>query len=195
MARDPKGGRFSNELLLSGAAFVFALVLGATAAATESIGDLTPCGVASAELEIMLPGALPPSNLRSSDLDAVRGINHRASLGRAMYEAGLRRKREDAGEFTPEARYRSPSNPDEARVRIQEEYGPDSILTRSADTVAALADGAEKSAAKPFAGMATVTESIVNRSGEALGFDPIDVPRIKPRISGKRAGVYVSTRW
>lgn len=145
--------------------------------------------------EDLLGRAVPSRGLRATELDAVRGINDRAALNRAMREAEATKKRRDAGEFDPELRYRAPSNPNEARQRIQEEYGPDSILTRSASTVAAIADGAEKGAAKPFSGMASVTESIVNRGGDALGLDPIDVPRIKPRISGKRAGVYVSTDW
>ena len=136
-----------------------------------------------------------PGGLRATDLDSVRAVNDRSALDRAMRDADIQRKRREAGEFEPERRYRSPSNPYEAQRRIQEEYGPDSILTRGASTVAAIAGGVEKGSAKSLDGMASVTESIVNRGGDALGFDPIDVPRLKPRISAKRAGVYLSTKW
>jgi len=198
MAYALQGGRRSHCLHLAGlASLVFTAIFAITVGPAIASGDAAEVEpiVDAVELEIMLPGALPPPNLRMSDLDAVRRISDRAALGRAMREAETHRRRVDAGEFEPEQRYRRPSNPQEARQRIQEEYGPDSILTRSAGAVAAIADGVEKGSAKPFAGMADVTESIVNRSGEALGFGKIDVPRLKPRIIGRRAGVYVSTRW
>lgn len=143
----------------------------------------------------VLGDAVPSQRLRAAELDAVRRVNDRAAFRRAMHDAEVMKRRRDAGEFDPELRYRAPRNPYQAHRRIQEEYGPDSILTRSASTMAAIANGVEKGSAKPFHGVASVTESIVNHGGDLLGLDPIDVPRIKPRIMGKRAGVYVSTDW
>jgi hypothetical protein len=195
MGNHPKGGRRAAALftvaLLSTA---IAALQTATALADNLDEERKPVANGEAPGDV-LDDAVPSQRLRASELDAVRRVNDRAALRRAMHDAELVKERRDAGEFDPIIRYRAPTNPYEARRRIQEEYGPDSILTRSAHTVAAIANGVEKGSAKPFSGMATVTESIVNSGGDLLGLDPIDVPRLKPRISGKRAGVYVSTRW
>jgi len=193
MGHHPTGGCALRPVLPIVALVLF-LTVPARAELTNST-DSAPSASSALDDEISLRGAVPSERLRASDLDAVRSVNDRAALSRALHEADLLRKRREAGEFDPEHRYRAPSNPNEAHKRIQEEFGPDSILTRSASTVAAIADGVERGGAKSLDGVATVTESLVNRGGDALGFDSIDMPRIKPRISGKRAGVYVSTDW
>lgn len=198
MAQHPNRRRVCLGILLGGVLYAASVppyakaalvIIAQQALPTETADDRAAVG------EFSLDGAMPSNRLRATDLDAVRSVNDRAALIRALHDAEMLRRRREAGEFDPELRYRSPSNPYEAHRRIQEEYGPDSILTRSASTVAAIADGVERGGAKSFDGVATVTESLVNRGGDALGFDTIDVPRLKPRISGKRAGVYVSTDW
>jgi hypothetical protein len=192
----PKGVRPTHRRQIAAAICLAVVIVSSSAAANEqdtpspSTANQGPRHPDEFSIDRVVPGGL-----RATDLDAVRRVNDRSALDRAMRDADIQRKRREAGEFEPERRYRPPSNPYEAQRRIQEEYGPDSIITRSASTVAAIAGGVEKGSAKSLDGVASVTESIVNRGGDALGFDPIDVPRLKPRISAKRAGVYVSTNW
>jgi hypothetical protein len=152
--------------------------------------------LADRPLETLLHRACAPNRLSASALDSVKAVNDRSTLFLAIRGAEREEKRRGGPEaFDPRLRYRLPSNADEAQRRIQDEYGPDSFLTRSVSTVAAIANAAERTSHRSLDEMTDATESIVNRSGEALGFDHVDVPHLRPRISGNRAGVYVSTRW
>jgi len=161
-------------------------------------------GAGSAALELTLSDHIAPGVLERacagnrpspSELDSVKRVSDRSALFLAIRGAELEEKRRGPEAFDPRLRYRLPSNAREAQRRVQEEYGPDSYFTRGVSTVAAIAGAAERTSHRSLDGVTDATESIVNRSGEALGFDRVEVPHLRPRISGNRAGVYVSTKW
>jgi hypothetical protein len=144
---------------------------------------------------LLLDRACANSRLDSSALDSVQAVTDRATLYKAIRGSEAEEKRQGPEAFDPRLRYRLPSNADDAERRVQRDYGPDSFLTRSVSTVAALANAAERTSHRSLDGVTDATESLVNRSGDALGFDSVAVPRLRPRLSGNRAGVYVSTKW
>jgi hypothetical protein len=169
------------------------LWLGQPARAELESDDLT---LPDPTLETLLGRACATNRLSASELDSVKAVSDRSTLFLAIRGAELEEKRRGGPEaFDPRLRYRLPSNANEAQRRIHEEYGPDSFLTRSVSTVTAIANAAERTSHRSLDGMTEATESLVNRSGEALGFDRVEVPHLRPRISGNRAGVYVSTKW
>ena len=122
-------------------------------------------------------------------LDAARRISDRRvwPLAAAAKQKGL-----TAGRATD---FKRPRNPHELVGVLRANYGPDSILTMSAESLAAIVKAAERGAQGPLDGVNAVAGGLAKRSGSMLGVSGLRLPKLQTKLSHRHAGVRLSTRW
>jgi len=136
------------------------------------------------------------SGVHLRDLDAVRRVNDRAKLVAAIQRAEVASaKREQLSERVLRHPYRRESDPTKIAAILRFEYGPDSVLTRSADAVAAIANAAEHGSQIPLDRVNHLTDSLATSSSQALGLPPPPDLRLRSRVTTRRAGISLSTKW
>ena len=85
--------------------------------------------------------------------------------------------------------------PDEATRMFREQYGPDSILTRSVSAVAVITNAAERSAQLPLDSINSVTESVSGVAQQLPGMGRLPTIKLKSKVDSHHFGVSVTTRW
>jgi len=85
--------------------------------------------------------------------------------------------------------------PDEAARIFREQYGPDSMLTRGATTVAIITNAAERSAQVPLEGINSVTRSVSEAGREIPGLRGLPDLKLKSRVDSRHFGISLTTKW
>ncbi len=85
--------------------------------------------------------------------------------------------------------------PDEATRMFREQYGPDSMLTRSASAIAVITNAAERSAQLPLNGINSVTESVSGVAQELPGMGRLPALKLKSKVDSHHFGVSLTTKW
>jgi hypothetical protein len=141
-----------------------------------------------------LAAACPGGTIRASDLDLAGRVDRRSSLDAAIRDTTAPRL------FTPDpldpASYRFADDPDKAAEAMRTQYGPDSFITRGAETVRALADVAGRGSQAPINGLGKLTDAIVDAGGRGTRApNPFTDMTLQPSVGLGEAGVNLSTRW
>ncbi|RMF25630.1 MAG: hypothetical protein D6760_00570 [Deltaproteobacteria bacterium] len=136
-----------------------------------------------------------PTTIHLRDLDAVRAVNERAALTAALARAqDERRRRELESDRLAKGKPWSVT-PREVADVLRIEYGAGSALTRGAAAVATIADAAERSTQAPLDRVNDVTQRLTRSSSQALGIPAPPKLTLRSRVSTRKAGVGVSTKW
>ncbi|HIF64267.1 MAG TPA: hypothetical protein EYG16_05285 [Deltaproteobacteria bacterium] len=85
--------------------------------------------------------------------------------------------------------------PDEATRMFREQYGPDSILTRSVSAVAVITNAAERSAQLPLDSINSVTEKVSGVAQEMAGIGRLPTIKLKSKVDSHHFGVSLTTKW
>ncbi len=145
-----------------------------------------------------LPACLPlleDEGLHLRDLDAVRGVNERAALEAALARAQADRRRQERESDRLAQGRLSSVTPREVAEVLRFEYGAGSAVSRSASAVASIADAAERGTQVPLDRVNAVTKRLAVSSSKALGLPSPPQLRLRSRVTTRKAGVGVSTKW
>ena len=141
----------------------------------------------------LLAAACPGTTIRASDLDLGGRVDRRSSLAAAI------RSSTDRHLLTPDpldpSTYRFADDPDEAAEAMRIHYGPDSFITRGAETVKALADVAGRGSQAPINGLGKLTDAIVDSSRGIRAPNPFSDLTLQPSVRFGEAGLNLSRRW
>ena len=151
--------------------------------------------VAAHDSAALIAAARPAQRIHCSNLDAVTHVSNRAAITAAIREAVPRDQRRVHAAFDEDGNYRRPKSPRAVAEVFADYYGPDSILTRSANAVAALADAAEKRTQAPLDRVEAVTDAIVDGTRKIPGLERIPDFKLKSKVSNTKASVTLSTSW
>ncbi len=140
-----------------------------------------------------LAAACPGGTIRAADLDLAGRVDRRSSLNAAI--RNTRDRRLLAPDPLDPASYRFADDPDEAAEAMRIHYGPDSFITRGAETVRALADVAGRGSQVPINGLGKLTDAIVDAGRGIRAPNPFTDMTLQPSVGLGEAGLNLSKRW
>jgi hypothetical protein len=85
--------------------------------------------------------------------------------------------------------------PEEATRMFREQYGPDSMLTRSASAIAVITNAAERSAQLPLDSINSVTEGVNQAAQKLPGMGRLPAIKLKSKVDSHHFGVSLTTKW
>ncbi len=143
----------------------------------------------------LVVAACPGTHLTVRDLELAALLQRKYALARAV-----RGDREPASSLLQAKGGSDPLHPftDDPRVAarvIQRDFGPDSLVTRSAQGVLALASVAERGSQVPLDRINVVADAIVEAGRQVLGMPSLPALRFRSHLGHEQAGVKLSASW
>ncbi len=90
---------------------------------------------------------------------------------------------------------RYPRRPDEVASALEEAYGSDSLLTRSAKSLANVTESAEETAEPTLDSASAFTNRVLKHTGRAFGVEDMPEFRFKSRASTRHFGIRLEAKW
>lgn len=174
-----------------------AVLLFAAPAAADFTGDIANTPPAHVSRTMAANGrvaaACPGRGVSVSGLALGGRVDRRSALAAALRENGSR------ATWTPDpldpSTYTFIDDPDEAAEAMRSQYGPDSFITRGAQTVRALADVAGRGSQAPINGLGRLTDAIVDGGRGGRRPNPFAELTLEPTMGLGEAGLNLQTRW
>jgi hypothetical protein len=127
-----------------------------------------------------------------SDVDLAAELQRRHSLSRAV--RGEKRVASAADRLAVDGS-RFANDADEAARMIQRDFGPDSLVTRGAQGVLAVASAAERGTQIPLDRINAVADALVEAGRQAFGAPSLPALRFRSHVGHEQAGVRLSASW